>query len=122
MIHAGYLYYDISLDDSDFSLLTNEALNSSFSKECEVYKTYKYFNRWYFNRKCVFFFWIYFFRKIIAKHYNLDQQFNNYFFEFTQEMFIVLLKIAGDINNNEKKKIINKCFCNDGYFQELLFV
>ncbi len=36
-IPAGLLYYDIFLNNIDFSLLMIEAVNSSFSQKCELY-------------------------------------------------------------------------------------
>ena len=119
MIHAGFLYYDILLDSTNFSLLMNEAVNSSFSKESEVYKLINILIDDILTESVYSFFEFIFFRKIIVKHYNLEQQFNNYFFDFTKEMVEFLIKIAGGTNESEKKKTIKKFFCNDGYFQEL---
>ena len=34
---AGFIYYDILLEELDFSLLMDEAVKSSLSKECELY-------------------------------------------------------------------------------------
>ena len=119
VIPAGYLYYDIFLDNNDFSLLMNEAVNSSFSPKCELYNLIQILIDDILIESVYSFFEFIFFRKIITKHYNLEEQFNNYFLEYTKEIAHFLLKITYEPNFNKRKKIILKFFCREENIKEL---
>jgi len=111
-IPAGLLYYDIFLNNIDFSLLMIEAVNSSFSQKCELYNLIQILIDDILTESFYSFFEFIFFRKIITKHYNLEEQFNNYFLEYTKEIAQFLIKITYEPNFNKRKKIILKFFCN----------
>ena len=119
VIPAGFMYYDILLEEIDFSLLMNEAINSSFSKECELYNLIEILIDDILTESVYSYFEFIFFRKIIIKHYNLEEQFNKHFSDYTKELAYFLIKITSETNLNKRKKIILKYFCRDEFFQEL---
>lgn len=118
IISAGYIYYDIYLDDNDFSLIMNEAQNSSFSKECELYNLINILIDDILTESIYSFFEFIYFRKLCVK-YNLEENFNYHFFDYTKEIADFLIKITNETNINNKKKIIYNYFFREDFFQEL---
>ena len=116
---AGFIYYDILLDEMEFSLLKDEAVKSSLSKECELYNLIEILIDDILTESIYSFFEFLFFRKIIVKHFNLEEYFNKYFFDYTKEIANFLMKITDEEDITKKKKIIQKYFCREEYFQEL---
>ncbi len=108
VIPAGYLYYDIYLENNEFSLLMNEAIKSSFSKDCELYNLFDILRDDILTENIYSFFEFIFLRKICVKHYKLEKEFNKHFFEFTKEMVNFLIEITGETDKIKKKKIIKK--------------
>ena len=119
VISAGYLYYDIYLENNEFSLLMNEAIKSSFSKDCELYYLFDILRDDILTESIYSFFEFIFLRKICVKHYKLEIEFNKYFFDFTKEMVNFLIKITGETDKIKRKKIIKKYYCQDDNYQEL---
>ena len=119
VIPAGYLYYDIYLENNDFSLLINEAVTSSFSKDCKLYNLFEILRDDILTESIYSFFEFIFLRKIFIKHYKLEKEFNNYFFDFTKEMVNFLVKITEEKNITKKKETIKKYYCKEGIYQEL---
>ena len=119
IVPAGYLYYDIYLETNDFSLVIKEAISSSFSKECALYKLFEILRDDILTESIYSFFEFIFLRKICVKHYKLEEGFNKYFFGFIKEMANFLIKITEEPNVTKKKDTINKYYCKEDNFQEL---
>ena len=118
IVPAGYLYYDIYLESNDFSLLMNEAVSSSFSKECKLYDLFEILRDDILTESVYSFFEFIFLRKICVKHYKLEEGINKYFFNFTKEMSDFLIKITEESNIKKKKETIKKYFCQENDYQE----
>ena len=122
MVSAGLLYYDIFLDNVDFSVFINESINSPFSYDNELFNLFQILIDDILTESVYSFFEFIFLRKIFVKHYGFEQNFNKYFYDYLKEIVNFLMKIVGDTNDKnteEKKKIINKYFCGDENFKEL---
>ena len=117
-LSAGFLYYDIYLENNDFSLIIKEAVDSSFSKECTLYKLFQILIDDILIEKVYSFFEYIFFRKICIKHYGLKKEFDLNFKDFTNEIVNFLVKITDPKDTKKKKKIEKYYFRNDSY-QEL---
>ena len=117
-IHAGYYYYDIYLENIDFSLLIKEAISSSFSRKCELYNLFEILINEIIIGNVYTFFEFFFFRKICIKHYKLEKEFNCHFLEYTKGFVNFLIKITKEGNEIKKKDIINKHFFRDDFYQE----
>ena len=118
IISAGIIYFNIFLENKDFSLLMKDVINSSFSKENHLYKLFDILIDDILIESVYSFFEFIFLRKIIVKHYNLEQEFNYYFYDFTKEIVTLLIKLVGDENIEKNKKMVNKYFCSDFNFKE----
>ena len=120
MVSAGFLYYDIFLENVDFSLFINEAINSPFSKDNELFNLFQILIDDILTENVYSFYEFIFLRKILVKHYGFEVKFNSNFLDYLKEIVNFLMKIAGEtIYIREKKKIIKNYFCNDIFFQEL---
>ena len=118
MISAGILYFNIFLENNDFSLLIKEAINSSFSKESNIFRLFNILIDDILIESVYSFFEFIFLRKIIVKHYNLEQKFNYYFYNFTKEIVTFIIKLVGESNIENNKKMVNRYFCSDNDFNE----
>ena len=118
-VSAGFLYFDIFLENVDFSLFMNEAINSPFSKGNELYNLFQILIDDILTESVYSFFEFIFLRKIVVKHYDFEEKFNNHFYDYMKEIVNFLMKIAGDINVVQKTKMIKKYFCNYAFFKEL---
>ena len=117
MISAGFLYFDIYLDNVEFSQIMNEAVQTSFSNKCELYNLFNILIDDILTESVFSYFEYIYFRKIIIKHYNLEKEFNNYFHDYTKEIVNFLVKItSGEISTN--KKMVRKYFCSDDNLKE----
>ena len=117
MVSAGFLYFDIYLDEIDFSKLMNEAVITSFWKECELHNLFNILIDDILTESYYSYFEYIFFRKIIVKHYNLEKEFNLYFYDYTKEIVNFLVKItSADYNTN--KKNVKKYFCSEENLKE----
>ncbi len=117
MVSAGFLYFDIYLDNNDFSLIMNEAVNTKFSKECELNNLFNILIDDILIESVYSYFEFIFFRKIIVKHYNLENEFNHYFYDYTKEIVNFLIKITfGELKTNKKNVI--KYFSSDDNLKE----
>lgn len=119
IIPAGIIYFDIFLEETDFFELMNEAVNSSLSKECKLYLLLEILIDDIITESVYSYFEFIFFRKIIVKHYNLENEFSKHFFDYMKEIVIFLLRITEEKDNNKKFKNILKYFCREEYIQEL---
>ena len=117
MVSAGFLYFDIYLDEIDFSKLMNEAVITSFWKECELNNLFNILIDDILTESVYSYFEYIFFRKIIVKHYNLEKEFNNYFYDYTKEIVNFLVKITSDDYNTNKKKV-KKYFISEDNLKE----
>ena len=119
-IFAGNLYYGIILNTTDFSSLINEASNSKF-KSSELYNLFDILIDDILTENAYGFFEFIFLRKICIKHYNLEKEINECFFDYTKEIANFLIKIVGEKDINLKKKLFRKYFVDELFFQEYHF-
>lgn len=119
-IFAGNLYYGTILNTTDFSSLVNEVSNSKF-KSSELCNLFQILIDDILTESVYGFFEFIFLRRVCIKHFNLEKEINESFFEYTKEISNFLIKIVGETNINLKKKTFQKYFVDEFYFQELHF-
>ena len=119
-IFAGNVYYGILLDSIDFSSLMNEASNSNF-KSSELCNLFGILIDDILVENAYGFYEFIFLRKICIKHYNLEKEINECFLDYTKEISNFLIKIVGETDINLKKKLFQKYFVDDLFFQEYHF-
>ena len=111
--NAGFLYFDIVLEEIGFSSIMEEVNKNSFTKNCELYKFFEILIDDIVTDKAYSFFEYIFLRKICIKHYGLEKKLNEYFFDYTKEIFLYLSKM---VKLTEKQ--INNFFFRKDYYSE----
>ena len=116
IISAGFLYFDILLDNYDFNLLMKNSLN--FSPKCELYNLLMILID-DINIDSIYSFFEYFFLlKICFKHFNLEYMLNIYFFDYTKEILNFLITMTKATNEHEGKDLIKKYYCDYDNYKE----
>ena len=116
IISAGFIYYDIYLDNFEFDLLMKNS--SNFSPKCELYNLLMILIDDINIDSIYSFFEYFFFLKICFKHYNLEYMINVYFLEYSNEIVDFLLNMTKEGNTFEGQKLIEKYYCDDDNLKE----
>ena len=116
IISAGFIYYDIYLDNFEFDLLMKNS--SNFSPKCELYNLLMILIDDINIDSIYSFFEYFFFLKICFKHYNLEYMINVYFLEYSNEIVDFLLNMTKEGNTFEGKKLVKKYYCDDDNLKE----
>jgi hypothetical protein len=111
--NAGFLYFDIVLEEIGFSSIMEEVKKNSFTKNCELYKLFEILIDDIATDKVYSFFEYIFLRKICIKHYGLEKNINEYFDDYTKEILFYLEKMI----KLTDKQVYNYFFRKD-YYQE----
>jgi len=109
--NAGFLYYDIILEENGFKAIMEEAIKNSFTKNCELFKLFEILIDDIVTDKVYSFYEYIFLRKICIKHYKFEKEINEYFDDFTKEILFYLNKMT----KLTDKQINNYFFRNDCY-------
>ena len=114
ILSAGFIYFDIYLDNHNFNELMKDA--SNFSPKCELYNLFQILID-DINLESVFSFYEYFFfLKICSKHYNLEYMLNVYFQDYTKEIIDFLINLTKDTFSS--KELVKTYFCEDDFYKE----
>ena len=119
IINAGYIYYDIYLNNTDFSLLMKEAVSSSFSEKCELYNLFEILMSEIITENIYLIFDFIYLRKICIKHYKLENEINQHFLVFTKEIINFLNIMTSEKSEIKKKEIIKSIYSRDDYYDEV---
>ena len=114
--NAGFLYYDIVLEEISFSSIMKEVNKNSFTKSCELFKLFEILIDDVVVDKAYSFFEYIFLRKVCIKHYGLEKEINEYFDDYTKEF---LLYLSGMIKLTDKQ--VNNYFFRKDYYKEFHF-
>ena len=111
--NAGFLYYDIVLEEKGFSSIMEEVNKNSFTNSSELYKLFEILIDDIVTDKAYSFFEFIFLRKICIKHYKLEEKFNEFFSDYTQEILNYLKKMMNLTDNQ-----VNNYFFRKDYYKE----
>ena len=116
IVSAGFIYFDIFLDNYDLNFLFQNSMN--FSPKCELYNLLMILID-DINIDSIYSFYEYFFLlKICCKHYNLEFLLNVYFYDYTKEIADFLISMTKETDSYEGKKLIEKYYCDDDNYKE----
>ena len=111
--NAGFLYYDIVLEEFGFASIMEEVIKNSFTKSCELYKLFEILIDDVVTDKAYSFFEYVFLRKVCIKHYKLEKEINEYFGDYTKEILNYLNKMM-----HLTDKQVNNYFFRKDYYKE----
>ena len=114
--YAGFLYFDIYLDNYSLDSLAQSKFN--FSPKCELYNLFQILFDDIIIESVYSFYEYIFFLKLCFKHFDLEYMLNIYFYDYTKEIVEFLINITKEKDPELGKKLVEKYFCDEDNYKE----
>ena len=114
--YAGFLYFDIYLDNFSLDALAQSKFN--FSPKSELYNFFQILFDDIIIESIYSFYEYIFLLKLCFKHFDLEYMLNIYFYDYTKEIVEFLINITKEKDPVLGKKLIEKYFCDEDNYKE----
>ena len=114
--YAGFLYFDIYLDNFSLDALAQSKFN--FSPKCELYNLFQILFDDIIIESIYSFYEYIFLLKLCFKHFDLEYMLNIYFYDYTKEIVEFLINITKEKDPILGKKLVEKYFCDEDNYKE----
>ena len=114
--YAGFLYFDIYLDNFSLDALAQSKFN--FSPKSELYNFFQILFDDIIIEGVYSFYEYIFLLKLCFKHFDLEYMLNIYFYDYTKEIVEFLINITKEKDPVLGKKLIEKYFCDEDNYKE----
>ena len=114
--YAGFLYFDIYLDNFSLDALAQSKFN--FSPKSELYNFFQILFDDIIIEGVYSFYEYIFLLKLCFKHFDLEYMLNIYFNDYTKEIVEFLINITKEKDPILGKKLVEKYFCDEDNYKE----